>query len=133
MEHEATTSKVDDDQLFYCRQRGMDEEEAVALVVNGFCKEVLQALPMEFAVEAQKLVAISLEGSRGVIAQTRKAGKRITAAVLTSCLVGSLAFASTPMSSTPNWGATGVPMQAKGPLLEGLNCFCLCGNFRAFK
>jgi len=65
VEHEATTSKVDDDQLFYCRQRGMDEEEAVALVVNGFCKEVLQALPMEFAVEAQKLVAISLEGSVG--------------------------------------------------------------------
>ncbi len=65
VEHEATTSKVDEDQLFYCRQRGMDEEEAVALVVNGFCKEVLQALPMEFAVEAQKLVAISLEGSVG--------------------------------------------------------------------
>ncbi len=65
VEHEATTSKVDDDQLFYCRSRGMDEEEAVALVVNGFCKEVLQELPMEFAVEAQKLVAISLEGSVG--------------------------------------------------------------------
>jgi Fe-S cluster assembly protein SufB len=64
-EHEATTSKVDEDQLFYCRQRGMDEEEAVALVVNGFCKEVLQALPMEFAMEAQQLVAISLEGSVG--------------------------------------------------------------------
>jgi Fe-S cluster assembly protein SufB len=64
-EHEATTSKIADDQLFYCRSRGMDEEEAVALVVNGFCKEVLQALPMEFAVEAQKLVAISLEGSVG--------------------------------------------------------------------
>jgi ABC-type multidrug transport system fused ATPase/permease subunit len=61
VEHEATTSKVDDDQLFYCRQRGMDEEEAVALVVNGFCKEVLQALPMEFAMEAQQLVAISLK------------------------------------------------------------------------
>ena len=65
VEHEATTSKVDDDQLFYCRSRGMDEEEAVALVVNGFCKEVLQALPMEFAMEAQALVAISLEGSFG--------------------------------------------------------------------
>ena len=52
-------------QLFYCRSRGMDEEEAVALVVNGFCKEVLQALPMEFAIEAQALVAISLEGSVG--------------------------------------------------------------------
>lgn len=65
VEHEATTSKVDDEQLFYCRQRGMDEEEAVALVVNGFCKEVLQALPMEFAMEAQALVAISLEGSVG--------------------------------------------------------------------
>ena len=65
VEHEATTSKVDDDQLFYCRSRGMDEEEAVALVVNGFCKEVLQALPMEFAMEAQSLVAISLEGSVG--------------------------------------------------------------------
>ena len=65
VEHEATTSKVDDEQLFYCRQRGMDEEEAVALVVNGFCKDVLQALPMEFAMEAQQLVAISLEGSVG--------------------------------------------------------------------
>jgi len=64
-EHEATTSKVDEDQLFYCRSRGMDEEEAVALVVNGFCKDVLQALPMEFAMEAQSLVAISLEGSVG--------------------------------------------------------------------
>jgi Fe-S cluster assembly protein SufB len=65
VEHEATTSKVDDDQLFYCRSRGMDEEEAVALVVNGFCRDVLQALPMEFAMEAQSLVAISLEGSVG--------------------------------------------------------------------
>ena len=65
VEHEATTSKVDDDQLFYCRQRGMDEEEAVAMVVNGFCREVLQELPMEFAMEAQQLVAISLEGSVG--------------------------------------------------------------------
>ncbi|MCC0073763.1 MAG: Fe-S cluster assembly protein SufB [Rhodobacter sp.] len=65
VEHEATTSKVDDDQLFYCRQRGMGEEEAIALIVNGFAKEVLQALPMEFAMEAQALVAISLEGSVG--------------------------------------------------------------------
>ena len=65
IEHEATTSKIDDDVLFYCRQRGIPEEEAVALIVNGFCKEVLQVLPMEFAVEAQKLVAISLEGSVG--------------------------------------------------------------------
>jgi Fe-S cluster assembly protein SufB len=65
VEHEATTSKVDEDQLFYCRARGLGEEEAVALVVNGFCKEVLQALPMEFAIEAQSLVAISLEGSVG--------------------------------------------------------------------
>ena len=64
-EHEATTSKISDDQLFYCLQRGIGEEEAVALIVNGFCKEVLQHLPMEFAVEAQKLVAISLEGSVG--------------------------------------------------------------------
>ena len=64
-EHEATTSKVSEDQLFYCRQRGMDEEEALALIVNGFVKDVLQELPMEFAVEAQKLVAISLEGSVG--------------------------------------------------------------------
>jgi len=65
VEHEATTSKVDDDQLFYCLQRGVGEEEAVALIVNGFVKEVLQSLPMEFAMEAQKLVAISLEGSVG--------------------------------------------------------------------
>ena len=65
VEHEATTSKIAEDQLFYCRQRGMSEEEAVALIVNGFCREVLQELPMEFAVEAQKLVGISLEGSVG--------------------------------------------------------------------
>ncbi len=65
VEHEATTSKVDEDQLFYCRQRGLDEEEAVAMIVNGFCREVLQALPMEFAMEAQQLVSISLEGSVG--------------------------------------------------------------------
>jgi len=64
-EHEATTSKVSEDQLFYCRQRGLSTEEAMALIVNGFCKEVLQELPMEFAVEAQKLVGISLEGSVG--------------------------------------------------------------------
>ncbi|MEI9931964.1 MAG: Fe-S cluster assembly protein SufB [Rhizomicrobium sp.] len=65
VEHEATTSKIADDQLFYCLQRGIGQEEAVALIVNGFCKEVLQQLPMEFAVEAQKLVGISLEGSVG--------------------------------------------------------------------
>ena len=65
VEHEATTSKVSEDQLFYCRQRGIGEEEALALIVNGFCREVLQVLPMEFAVEAQKLVGISLEGSVG--------------------------------------------------------------------
>ena len=65
VEHEATTSKISEDQLFYLRQRGIGEEDAVALVVNGFCREVLQQLPMEFAVEAQKLVGISLEGSVG--------------------------------------------------------------------
>jgi len=64
-EHEATTSKISEDQLFYCMQRGLDEEEAVALIVNGFVKDVLQKLPMEFAVEAQKLISISLEGSVG--------------------------------------------------------------------
>ncbi len=65
LEHEATTSKLSEDQLFYCQSRGLPEEEAVALLVNGFCREVLQQLPMEFAVEAQKLVGISLEGSVG--------------------------------------------------------------------
>jgi Fe-S cluster assembly protein SufB len=65
VEHEATTSRISEDQLFYCLQRGLNEEEALALIVNGFCKEVLQVLPMEFAVEAQKLVGISLEGSVG--------------------------------------------------------------------
>lgn len=64
-EHEATTSKISDDQLFYCMQRGIPEEEAIALIVNGFVKEVIQELPMEFAVEAQKLIGISLEGSVG--------------------------------------------------------------------
>ena len=65
VEHEATTSKINDEQLFYCNQRGLNQEEAISLIVNGFCKEVLQQLPMEFAVEAQKLVGISLEGSVG--------------------------------------------------------------------
>jgi len=65
LEHEATTSKIGEDQMFYCQQRGMNEEEAVALIVNGFAREVMQELPMEFAVEAQKLVGISLEGSVG--------------------------------------------------------------------
>ena len=65
LEHEATTSKIGEDQMFYCQQRGLDEEQAVALIVNGFCKEVLQHMPMEFAVEAQKLIAISLVGSVG--------------------------------------------------------------------
>jgi len=65
IEHEATTSKIAEDQLFYCRQRGLSEEDAVNLIVNGFCKDVLKELPMEFAVEAQKLLAVSLEGSVG--------------------------------------------------------------------
>lgn len=65
IEHEATTSKISDEQLFYCRQRGIGEEEAVGLIVNGFCKEVMQHLPMEFAIEAAKLINISLEGSVG--------------------------------------------------------------------
>lgn len=65
VEHEATTSKIAEDQLFYCRQRGLSEEDAVGLIVNGFCKDVLKELPMEFAVEAQKLLAVSLEGSVG--------------------------------------------------------------------
>jgi Fe-S cluster assembly protein SufB len=65
VEHEATTSKISDDQLFYCRQRGIKDEDALSLIVNGFCREVLKELPMEFAVEAQKLLAVSLEGSVG--------------------------------------------------------------------
>lgn len=65
LEHEATTSKISDEQLFYCRQRGISEEEAVSLIVSGFCKEVMQHLPMEFAIEAAKLINISLEGSVG--------------------------------------------------------------------
>lgn len=65
VEHEATTSKIGEDQLFYCNQRGIGTEEAIALIVNGYCKDVLSQLPMEFAVEAQKLLAVSLEGSVG--------------------------------------------------------------------
>ena len=65
VEHEATTSKISDDQLFYCNQRGLDTEEAVGLIVNGYAREVLNKLPMEFAVEAQKLLSVSLEGSVG--------------------------------------------------------------------
>ncbi len=65
VEHEATTSRIGEDQLFYCRQRGISQEDAVSMIVNGFCKEVLRELPMEFAVEAQKLLGVSLEGSVG--------------------------------------------------------------------
>jgi len=65
VEHEASTSKIGEDQIFYCNQRGIDTEKAIALIVNGFSKEVLNKLPMEFAVEAQKLLEISLEGSVG--------------------------------------------------------------------
>jgi Fe-S cluster assembly protein SufB len=65
VEHEATTSKISEDQLFYCRQRGIGEEDAVSMIVNGFCKEVFKELPMEFAVEVQRLLGVSLEGSVG--------------------------------------------------------------------
>jgi Fe-S cluster assembly protein SufB len=65
VEHEATTSKIGEDQLFYCNQRGISTEKAIGLIVNGYCREVLNKLPMEFAIEAQKLLAISLEGSVG--------------------------------------------------------------------
>jgi Fe-S cluster assembly protein SufB len=65
IEHEATTSKISEEQLFYCNQRGISTEEAVGLIVNGYAREVMNKLPMEFAVEAQRLLAVSLEGSVG--------------------------------------------------------------------
>ena len=65
VEHEASTSKIGEDQIFYLRQRGISTEDAISMIVNGFCKEVFRELPMEFAVEAQKLLSISLEGSVG--------------------------------------------------------------------
>jgi Fe-S cluster assembly protein SufB len=65
VEHEASTSKIGEDQIFYCRQRGLTTEDAVNMIVSGFCKEVFRELPMEFAVEAQKLLSVSLEGSVG--------------------------------------------------------------------
>jgi Fe-S cluster assembly protein SufB len=65
VEHEATTSKVSEDQLFYCRSRGISQEDALNMIVNGFCREVFKELPMEFAVEAQKLLGVSLEGAVG--------------------------------------------------------------------
>ena len=65
VEHEASTSKIGEDQLFYCRQRGISPEDAVNLIVNGFCKQVFKELPLEFAVEAQKLLGVSIEGSVG--------------------------------------------------------------------
>ncbi|MEE9295462.1 MAG: SufD family Fe-S cluster assembly protein, partial [Phycisphaerae bacterium] len=65
MEHEATTSKIGEDQMFYCHQRGISMEDAVSMIVNGFCKQVFRELPMEFAVEAQRLLEVSLEGSVG--------------------------------------------------------------------
>ena len=65
IEHEATTSKIGEDQLFYCNQRGISMENTISLIVNGFCKDVFKELPMEFAVEAQKLMEVSLEGAIG--------------------------------------------------------------------
>ena len=65
IEHEASTSKIGEDQIYYCKQRGISEEDAINLIVNGFCKEVFKELPMEFAVEAQRLLEVSLEGSVG--------------------------------------------------------------------
>jgi Fe-S cluster assembly protein SufB len=65
VEHEASVSKISDDQLFYCKQRGISAEDAVSMIVNGFCKQIFRELPMEFAVEAQKLLGVSLEGSVG--------------------------------------------------------------------
>ena len=65
VEHEASTSRISDDQLFYCRQRGLDEEDATAMIVNGFCREVFDELPMEYAVEAQALMRLTLEGAVG--------------------------------------------------------------------
>jgi Fe-S cluster assembly protein SufB len=65
VEHEATTSKIGEDQMFYCQQRGISQEDAISMIVNGFAKQVLRELPMEFAVEAQKLLGVSLEGSVG--------------------------------------------------------------------
>jgi Fe-S cluster assembly protein SufB len=65
MEHEASTSKIGEDQIFYCQSRGLSPEDAVSMIVNGFCKKVFKELPMEFAVEAQKLLSVNLEGSVG--------------------------------------------------------------------
>ena len=65
VEHEATTSKIGEDQLFYCNQRGLGNDEAIAIIVNGYCKDILQKLPMEFAVEAKKLLELTLEDSVG--------------------------------------------------------------------
>ncbi len=65
VEHEATTSKIGEDQIFYCNQRGLNTEQAISLIVNGYCKEVFRELPMEFAIEAKNLLSISLEGSVG--------------------------------------------------------------------
>ncbi len=65
IEHEATTSKIGEDQLFYCQSRGISEEDAVSMIVNGFCKDVFQELPMEFAVEAEALLNVTLEGAVG--------------------------------------------------------------------
>ena len=83
MEHEASTSKIGEDQIFYCRQRGLSLEDAVNMIVSGFCKEVFRELPMEFAVEAQKLLSVSLEGSvglgpQGAGSRSRRRAKRVS-------------------------------------------------------
>ncbi len=75
VEHEASTSKISEDQLFYCHQRGLTQEDAISMIVNGFCKQVFKELPMEFAVEAQKLLEVSLEGSSGLIMRLLKCYK----------------------------------------------------------
>ena len=111
VEHEASTSKIGEDQIFYCRQRGLSTEDAVNLIVSGFCREVFRELPMEFAVEAQKLLSVSLEGQRRVSHASRSTNLHVRGGGQGDS-ARHRPVDSTPARSTPSWGRT-APARAR--------------------
>ena len=109
MEHEATTSRIGEEQLFYCRSRGLNQEDAVSLIVSGFCKQVLSELPMEFAVEARKLLEVSLEGAVGLGSRVKRSCSASKACASRSAARKSCTASisrSARASCTRSWGRT---------------------------
>ena len=126
IEHEATTSKINEEQLFYCNQRGLNQEEAVSLIVNGFCKEVLQQLPMEFAVEAQKLVSISLEGERRLMLEL----KNLKAAIGKKSIIKGLNLHIKPGEVHAIMGPNGSGKSTLANVLSGKNGYEISGSLK---